>query len=138
MGSGCFRPQDISERLGIGYQTVKRHLHNTYHSLGIPSILQLGIVMYWKALQEDPEPGPPPKEKLSDVLSGDDLRLANLIADGHSNSYIGRVLNASTDRAKDRAGRVFKKMGFTSRVELAFLVLRDRFFFPQSVSPTPQ
>jgi DNA-binding CsgD family transcriptional regulator len=59
------------------------------------------------------------------ALTATERRVARLIAEGHSNRVAAAELSISPHTINTHLGSVFRKLGVTSRVQLARVMLRE-------------
>jgi DNA-binding NarL/FixJ family response regulator len=128
--------EKMAARLKRRADTVKVRLLKCYRTMGVKSIAQLSIVMYWKQLFEDKNPVLP-AIPIAKIVSPRQLEVASLIADGCSNVEIGRALGITEATVKRHVTDLSNSLGFSRRVEIAQRVILERFWeFGQRASPT--
>ncbi|MFL6003266.1 MAG: ATP-binding protein [Nocardioides sp.] len=78
------------------------------------------------ALEEKPEPGPPPVAGGPSPLTRRELEVADLVADGLSNPEIAARLVISVRTAQGHVENILRKLGFNSRTLIAAWVTERR------------
>ena len=78
------------------------------------------------ALEENPEPGPPPAPTEPSPLTRRELEVADLVADGLSNPEIAARLVISVRTAQGHVENILRKLGFNSRSLIAAWVTERR------------
>ena len=135
---GLFRTDSLATRLGARPETVRNHLNAIYGTMRVLNMHQLAIAMYWKKLAESSKPILPPENFLATILSCREREVGYLIAQGYGNLNISATLNISEHTTKRHLSNIFCKLEVSNRIELAFLILREKFVFQQCRrSPVP-
>lgn len=132
IGDGHFKGTEIAAMLGIHPGTLKTHLQAIYNRTRAFNLLQIAIPMHWKVLTEHRAAIALPETSLVEALSRRELDVARLVAQGYGNLNIALRLSISEHTVKQYLKGIFRKLKLSSRVELAFRVLRESYFLHQA------
>jgi DNA-binding NarL/FixJ family response regulator len=115
------------EAAGKRYEAVARGqwqaLRHTLANRRRAGSLCIGGVAH--VLLERIEAPVPPKRSLAQILTGRELQIARLIADGFCDKAVARELGISDNTVREHLRRVFHKTQITKRTSLVALVMRN-------------
>jgi DNA-binding NarL/FixJ family response regulator len=120
---GCSN-REIAEKLRIPTHIVKRRLCRIFDKLEVSTRLELILLALrhrGAAMTEDA--GDP--DRFAD-LTAQEKRVAALVAQGYTNREVAAKLGMAEDAVQHDLCNVYDKVGVSTRLELAYLVLRHR------------
>ena len=131
IGEGFYEVTAIARELEVGYETAKSHLYSIYQKTGIHTLVQLAPVAYLYHLLKDEKVARHEGKPLSAILTRREIKIASLIADGHSNQKIADTLAIDIKTVKRHNSKILASLGFTHRAEVAVRVIHERLSIAQ-------
>lgn len=130
--SRLYTKTEVAGRLGVTVTTVKHTLTHIYKRLGARKLLLPGLcrltvlaILIQRMTGELSLSHGDGSVPLNMILTARELQVAKLVARGYSNKIIAEELGIKSRTVTSHMASIFEKMGFSTRTELAFRVLRE-------------
>jgi len=123
IAKGFYEAEDIAKELQTSSASIKNGLSKIYRKLHLDGGTKAKKIRLAILIHRLMEPPPPmsdwEKERFEYLLSPRERRIALMVANGATNEEIAKVFYSTRQAIRQDLQRLFNKLGFWNRVELA-------------------